>query len=896
MPHNEEEIKKLYKVVSDEGLYTKSFAEFEQKYNSPESIDKLYNVVSQQGLYTKSKDDFYSKYYPDFSKKKVGGVPLFSGSNNLQTGVQNGTSNTSPSKYPSISGWKKEPTQKKPFDINEWTLPPMKTGNPEADMYIQENYNVSQGKKKFIDDAINNTVNQRLAKAHYPYTNYKPNSTEIQNERDVVEQEFKKGNFVPSRDEQGNPVMKTGGGFFDSYNDAYNEALNETVENKMLTNMSKEDAIKWLNFRYEHPESLYKRSTEPNSILGVLGDVVGKNINLIGKGTAGAYGGAALAPESGGASIGSFLSMAHDLATSGYSEALRKNYFIFKKQGLSNEQAYDKAHNAALVGEATNLGTGVLLSGELPMPKINTEGVLNGLEQSVKHTITSSPKVIGSASGGALINDITSNLEGAGLSKEDIKKDVTDAAKNMAVMHLGLNALSIIANGGKSAVPSYMRPQLENVVSSAPRETVEKFYRDKEASGEVPEGTTDKVLNKLSEFDQQKKAVNDMPLSEESKASITGKLIQRKNILDENEQLKKYGGSFNSRIEQNEQKIKNLDAQIDGIVKTDKPFQFETDDITGTSLAVGKPFDELSKKEQEGITVPPEYGSIEIEQVKTKEGEEPKFIAKAFYSERKSDAMTLNHEIKIDKKEYSSKPEAKKAAEQALAKHYYENGLKEYQKPQVENAKEETKTEIPDKETMGGSVTDNEREQTDESSQTEKSDAENLQPQQDKLTPSSKPMGEGGEQGGRDVDVKKQIEDFGVPKEDVEATHGLLGQVFNGLKKAGLTAAKTVGDWVGIGKGEEKPYTLKINGEEKTVKPVNADVVNGFYSPLEKTINETKFDKLPAKQWIEKFARGEEAKWTGLNEWLSQQQGSVSKADIQNFLKEKEKEKKVAPK
>ena len=107
------------------------------------------------------------------------------------------------------------------------------------------------------------------------------------------------------------------------------------------------------------------------------------------------------------------------------------------------------------------------------------------------------------------------------------------------------------------------------------------------------------------------------------------------------------------------------------------------------------------------------------------------------------------------------------------------------------------------------------------------------------------------------MDVKKQIEDFGVPKEDVEATHGLLGQVFNGLKKAGLTAAKTVGDWVGIGKGEEKPYTLKINGEEKTVKPVNAEVVNGFYSTLEKTINETEFEKLPAKQWIEKFALGD---------------------------------------
>jgi hypothetical protein len=77
-----------------------------------------------------------------------------------------------------------------------------------------------------------------------------------------------------------------------------------------------------------------------------------------------------------------------------------------------------------------------------------------------------------------------------------------------------------------------------------------------------------------------------------------------------------------------------------------------------------------------------------------------------------------------------------------------------------------------------------------------------------------------------------------------------------------------------------------IDGKEVTLKNVNADVVNGFYSPLEKVINETKFDKLPAKQWLEKFAKGEEAKWTGLNEWISQQQGSVSKADIQQYLKE----------
>jgi preprotein translocase subunit YajC len=79
---------------------------------------------------------------------------------------------------------------------------------------------------------------------------------------------------------------------------------------------------------------------------------------------------------------------------------------------------------------------------------------------------------------------------------------------------------------------------------------------------------------------------------------------------------------------------------------------------------------------------------------------------------------------------------------------------------------------------------------------------------------------------------------------------------------------------------------MELNGKTVMVKPMGADVVNGFYSPIEKTINETKFDKLPAKQWADKFAKGEEAKWTGLTDWLNSQTGSVSKADIQQYLKD----------
>ncbi len=66
---------------------------------------------------------------------------------------------------------------------------------------------------------------------------------------------------------------------------------------------------------------------------------------------------------------------------------------------------------------------------------------------------------------------------------------------------------------------------------------------------------------------------------------------------------------------------------------------------------------------------------------------------------------------------------------------------------------------------------------------------------------------------------------------------------------------------------------------------MSPEVVNGFYSPLEKIILETKFNKLPAKQWLEKFGKGDEAKWTGLADWLAGQV-TVSKDEIQKFLKE----------
>jgi len=57
-----EELQKLYNVLSRDGLYTKSFEEFQQQYSDPAYAEKVFGVVSREGYFTGDKDAFLSKY------------------------------------------------------------------------------------------------------------------------------------------------------------------------------------------------------------------------------------------------------------------------------------------------------------------------------------------------------------------------------------------------------------------------------------------------------------------------------------------------------------------------------------------------------------------------------------------------------------------------------------------------------------------------------------------------------------------------------------------------------------------------------------------------------------------------------------------------------------------
>jgi len=70
-------------------------------------------------------------------------------------------------------------------------------------------------------------------------------------------------------------------------------------------------------------------------------------------------------------------------------------------------------------------------------------------------------------------------------------------------------------------------------------------------------------------------------------------------------------------------------------------------------------------------------------------------------------------------------------------------------------------------------------------------------------------------------------------------------------------------------------------------RPVMADVVNGFYSPIENRLMETKVDRQSANKWIGFMGKKDEAIYTGVLGWLESKnpQEQVSKKDIMDFMK-----------
>ena len=70
--------------------------------------------------------------------------------------------------------------------------------------------------------------------------------------------------------------------------------------------------------------------------------------------------------------------------------------------------------------------------------------------------------------------------------------------------------------------------------------------------------------------------------------------------------------------------------------------------------------------------------------------------------------------------------------------------------------------------------------------------------------------------------------------------------------------------------------------------PEDLEVVNGFYSPIEKRLLETKAGNLSANKWKDVVGKGDEAKFTGILGWLESLPPTqqLKKSEVQNWMKE----------
>jgi len=585
--------------LSDKELLSK-FPEFGNDTKKLQAA-KDYSATLSSGKY-KSVDEFNNKFpefFDDIKKKEVSAVES---SKELLT------------PFPSSS---QLPSKEEKF--KEQSLKSALMGEkPYIEPTVEKEQIEKRGSKppnifQSIEDEVKKTVELKSA-------GYKKNGkliydtpSEINKIRDNIQKGLDNGTLVYK-----DGKIVTGLNAWESLTKGIDNANQKELQDKYVVSLSKNDAINYLNNKIQHPEIYQKSEEAPSNSLAELTSNIGENLGFIGKMVTGGIAGTALAPETGGASFGQFLSTVKDMAYSGYAETLEENYKKLKEQNLSitDGEAYDKAHNAALVGEALQIGVaGVFASGslpkilkadkvKLPIPTKEPNGVVEGVSKSLLHTAKEYGKISAATVGATAGTELASKINNVDVTWKDFLDKTGEQLKGNGAALFGLWALT-----EPFKIPSYIRPQIENYIASAPRKDVSDFYNKLEQEGIIPKGKADEIITHLDNFENIGKNIP-KGLSEESEASLKGILLKKENIQKEIDELHKYGSTFQDAIDAKELELKEWDNQASKIYNTNKPFE-GAKDVLGKDISL-EPKDEKQVKKQ---PIPEEKKTLTTEQL-----------------------------------------------------------------------------------------------------------------------------------------------------------------------------------------------------------------------------------------------------------------------------------------
>jgi hypothetical protein len=457
-------------------------------------------------------------------------------------------------------------------------------------------------KQPDIKEAIDNSVRQYVSKLS------NPTKDEVAFQTKAVTDAYKNGDLVPSLTSDGKSVMKRGTGFWDSLVNGVEEVNKNNLENEYFSSLNKEEKIRHLNLKQQVPDAFNNESdTAPSGILGKTGQFIGENVNMLAKGAVGAMAATVAAPQAAAAgaltgNFGAFLGIANDLGTSGYKNAYERTYYAIKKNdpNVSDQEAADKAQIAGLTGEAAQLTSGAVLSsgsigqlnGKLAIPEHVAVSANQVLNKALTNVITKeAPKFALTSGGSSLVEGGVRASLGTGETASDVLSQAGEATKEgfktgliFGVPHLVATAMSVLAD--PTSAPSYIRPQMENVAASMPVSAREDFLRSAIDKGILTPDERDAISRKLTAFSNAKEPINQLPISEEKKAAITGKILQQNKLNAEKEQLLKYGSSFNDRVAQLDTQIEGIQTDIAKMYSADDVLDVERDSLTGETATM----------------------------------------------------------------------------------------------------------------------------------------------------------------------------------------------------------------------------------------------------------------------------------------------------------------------
>ena len=457
-------------------------------------------------------------------------------------------------------------------------------------------------------EAIENSNNLYLAKENKGVYKFTKDSPSIQQNKKSLEEDLAGGALqVVKSPKTGKYVLAHNAGIFNSFSNAWDNVLAKQADDKYVAGLSTEDKIKHYEVKDALNQDKYLEEA-PSGLPGSFGTVLGENAepliklaamaNVFGKGAQAA--GATAQTIANAQKFGSFLAFSTDAGYSGYANNTERVYKSLRQQDPNGNKVEQmkKAENAGLIGEASGIGmaagmTGIFKNLKGAAETINTKPFVNAIETMAKHTSKEAAVQGSIASLNSIVSDLGAKSQGMDIGVGDVVDNALESGKQMA-QFVGVTGLAMGTLTGLMKVPGYVKAQAKGLISELPREEVKAVYEGAEANGIIPEGTTNKVINSLNEYDVAKQKLPE-GLSSEHKSALTG--IQEK--IDKLENSKKnLAPQYHDRIDGT---INSLKERAIKIMDSKNPMSEEVDNILnvkGSEEIAGPPVTEVDLIEQ----------------------------------------------------------------------------------------------------------------------------------------------------------------------------------------------------------------------------------------------------------------------------------------------------------